>query len=146
MNNTIFENTYQTVSKKATRLNDYIQYYLSELFAREAPFKTVEKYCMFIGYPRSGHSLIGALLDAHPNIIIAHELNDLRYFARGFSKRKSIIYYYEVLSDTLRLDDERLSILMKFPTNGKGNLKVSKLLEIKREAVAFKFFKKIPIF
>ncbi len=26
---------------------------------------------MFIGYPRSGHSLVGSLLDAHPNIIVA---------------------------------------------------------------------------
>ena len=28
---------------------------------------------MFIGYPRSSHSLVGALLDAHPQIIIPHE-------------------------------------------------------------------------
>ena len=28
---------------------------------------------MFIGYPRSSHSLVGALLDAHPEIIIPHE-------------------------------------------------------------------------
>jgi len=91
MNNTIFDNLYQDFNKKAIRLNDYINYYLSELFPREDPFKTVEKYCMFVGYPRSGHSLVGSLLDAHPNIIVAHELNALRYFERGFSKRK--IYY-----------------------------------------------------
>ena len=28
---------------------------------------------MFIGYQRSSHSLVGALLDAHPEIIIPHE-------------------------------------------------------------------------
>ena len=28
---------------------------------------------LFIGYARSGHSLIGAILDAHPEIIIPHE-------------------------------------------------------------------------
>jgi len=32
-------------------------------------------FCLFIGYPRSGHSLIGALLDAHPDVAIAHEIN-----------------------------------------------------------------------
>jgi hypothetical protein len=32
---------------------------------------------MFVGYPRSGHSLIGAILDAHPNIVLSHELNVL---------------------------------------------------------------------
>ena len=30
---------------------------------------------MFIGYPRSSHSLVGAMLDAHPEIIIPHEHN-----------------------------------------------------------------------
>lgn len=33
----------------------------------------VETFLMFIGYPRSSHSLVGALLDAHPQIIIPHE-------------------------------------------------------------------------
>jgi hypothetical protein len=31
-------------------------------------------FCLFIGYPRSGHRLIGALLDAHPDVAIAHEI------------------------------------------------------------------------
>lgn len=46
---------------------------------------------MFIGHSRSGHSLIGTLLDAHPNIIIAHELAALHYIYARFSKRQ--IYY-----------------------------------------------------
>ena len=33
----------------------------------------VETFVMFIGYPRSSHSLVGAILDAHPEIIIPHE-------------------------------------------------------------------------
>ena len=34
----------------------------------------VEKFVFFVGYPRSCHSIIGSMLDAHPDIIIAHEL------------------------------------------------------------------------
>ena len=30
---------------------------------------------MFIGYPRSGHTLVRSLLDAHPNAIVANELD-----------------------------------------------------------------------
>jgi hypothetical protein len=37
----------------------------------------------FLGYPRSGHSLVGSLLDAHPDAVIAHELHALRHLARG---------------------------------------------------------------
>jgi sulfotransferase family protein len=43
---------------------------------------------MFIGYPRSGHTLIGSLLDAHPNAVIADELNALRFVEAGFCKRQ----------------------------------------------------------
>jgi len=46
---------------------------------------------MFIGYPFSGHSLIGSLLDAHPEAIIAHELDTLGLIQAGFSKRQ--IFY-----------------------------------------------------
>jgi hypothetical protein len=46
-----------------------------------AAFAGVERYCMFVGYPRSGHSLSGSLLDAHPDMVIAHELDALRLVA-----------------------------------------------------------------
>jgi len=32
---------------------------------------------MFIGYPKSGHSMIGSMIDAHKNAIISHEFNTL---------------------------------------------------------------------
>lgn len=54
-------------------------------------FKNIENYCIFIGYQRSGSSLIGALLDAHPNAVIAHELNVMQYFEANFNKNQ--IYY-----------------------------------------------------
>ncbi len=33
----------------------------------------VERFVFFIGWPCSGHSIVGTLIDAHPNILIAHE-------------------------------------------------------------------------
>ena len=38
----------------------------------------VKLVVLFIGYERSGHSLIGSLLDAHPNIVIADELHTVK--------------------------------------------------------------------
>ncbi len=49
-------------------------------------FEEVETYCMFVGYGRSGHSLVGALLDAHPDVAISHELDAARYFRLGFTR------------------------------------------------------------
>lgn len=60
---------------------------------------TPETYCLFIGYPRSGHSLIGALLDAHPDIVVAHELNVLKYLEAGFDLPK---IQYLMLENSLR--------------------------------------------
>lgn len=48
----------------------------------------VETFCLFIGYPRSGHSLVGALLDAHPDMVIAHELNVLKCLYARLSWRQ----------------------------------------------------------
>jgi hypothetical protein len=47
---------------------------------------------MFVGYPRSAHSLVGALLDAHPNIAVAHEFDLLdQQSKRGFKSRSDLI-------------------------------------------------------
>jgi len=53
---------------------------------QEDLFATVRTFCMFIGYPRSGHTLVGSLVDAHPNAVIANELNMVGHVKRGFSR------------------------------------------------------------
>jgi hypothetical protein len=40
---------------------------------------------LFVGCPRSGHSFVGALVDAHPHAVVAHELDLLGFVERGFS-------------------------------------------------------------
>jgi hypothetical protein len=54
-------------------------------------FHDVRVFCLFLGYPKSGHSLVGALLDAHPDVAISHELHALKYAAAGF--REHQIYH-----------------------------------------------------
>lgn len=49
-------------------------------------FRGIEAFCLFIGYPRSGHSLIGALLDAHPNVIVSHEAHALKLVKENATK------------------------------------------------------------
>jgi hypothetical protein len=51
-----------------------------------ADFDQVERYGCFLGYPRSGHTLPGALLNAHPQAVVAHELDALQYVDLGFSR------------------------------------------------------------
>ena len=51
-------------------------------------FREVETFAIFIGHVKSGGTLIGSLLDAHPRAVIADEVDPLRYFSAGFSRRQ----------------------------------------------------------
>jgi hypothetical protein len=66
------------------------RYVISALgsWVNKKSFERVESFCMFIGYPRSGHTLIGSLLDAHPNAVIADEMDALKYVQAGFSRNQ----------------------------------------------------------
>jgi hypothetical protein len=51
-----------------------------------AKLKSLEhlhRVILFIGYSRSGHSLVAALLDAHPNVIVSHELDAAKHLKAG---------------------------------------------------------------
>jgi len=61
-------------------------------FKHKKTFKKIKTVTIFIGYSRSGHSLVGSLLDAHPNIIIAHEVDILSLLKRGFSQNQIFSY------------------------------------------------------
>jgi hypothetical protein len=51
-------------------------------------FGDVQTLCLFVGHVKSGGTLIGALLDAHPDAVVADEVDVLRYVAAGFRRRQ----------------------------------------------------------
>jgi sulfotransferase family protein len=51
-------------------------------------FAGARAYCMFLGYPRSGHSLVGSLLDAHPHMVVAQELDALEFVGKGIERHR----------------------------------------------------------
>ena len=51
---------------KFSSLNEFIPLSSSD-------FKEVKTFVIFLGHQRSGHSIVGSLLDAHPHIILANE-------------------------------------------------------------------------
>lgn len=54
---------------------------------REA-LSSLESVVLFVGYRRSGHSLVGALLDAHPDVVMAHGLDVLHHVRYGFRREQ----------------------------------------------------------
>jgi len=68
----------------------------------------VETFVLFIGYPRSRHSLVAAILDAHPEIIIPHGYNVLGEWDRFRSEGEKLnnmgkyLLFYELQELSLR--------------------------------------------
>lgn len=62
-------------------------YASSLLKERQNPdFSDLQGFCFFIGYSRSGHTLIGTALNAHPEMVISHELDALSYVRHRFGR------------------------------------------------------------
>lgn len=66
---------------------EYIHSYFSSFYYGN-DLNSDKVFFLFLGHQRSGHSIIGALLDAHPNVICSHELNVMKYLYLNFSKRQ----------------------------------------------------------
>ena len=47
-----------------------------------------ERFCLFVGHPRSGHSVLGTLLNGHRSALISHNLDALRYLRDGFGREE----------------------------------------------------------
>ena len=81
-------------------------------------FNNVKTFVMFIGYPRSGHSLIGSLLDAHPEIVIPHEYDIvanwkwLTYSDTAFSKN---VTKYRLFYDLYSLSEKQALFRLRSP-------------------------------
>ncbi|MDH3729024.1 MAG: sulfotransferase [Myxococcales bacterium] len=51
-------------------------------------FNDVRTFCLFVGHNKSGTSMLGALLDAHPRVIVSDEVHALRYVAGRFDRNQ----------------------------------------------------------
>jgi hypothetical protein len=49
-------------------------------------YADIAAFCAFLGYARSGHTLLAALLDAHPDAVIANELDAFAVIKAGFPR------------------------------------------------------------
>ena len=66
--------------------------------------ENVETFVFFIGYPRSGHSIIASLMDAHPNIVIAHQYNVFGEWVKGNMSKNLRLQDKEFLFNELYKD------------------------------------------
>jgi hypothetical protein len=104
-------------------------------------------FCMFIGYPYSGHSLVGSIIDAHPNAVISHELHIGKLLKRGLTREK--IFPMIVLNSARFARDGRTwnNYSYEIPGEWNGKYKTIKVIGDKKGGKSTKFFtKKADIF
>lgn len=107
-------------------------------------FRGVRTYCMFVGYPRTGHSLIGSLLDAHPNIVIAHEMDALKFFKRGFSRRQIFHLLLENSKKMATLGRRHSGYSYEVPNQWQGRFEQLRVLGDKKGATSAMHFYNDP--
>ena len=83
-------------------------------------FTDVKNYVMFIGYPRSGHTLVGFLLDAHPNALVASQTSALRYFRHGFSTQQTFYVLVQNSRQVARTGREQRRYSYDVPNQWQG--------------------------
>jgi hypothetical protein len=87
-------NAYRELLRKKRHLTSY---YASR--AQGQLFADLQTFSIFVGHAKSGGTMIGALLDAHPNVILADEIDVFEYMDDGFSKEQ---IYHLLLKNSRR--------------------------------------------
>ena len=57
----------------------------------ERDLAQLRSFCLFVGYPRSGSTLVAAMLNAHPDVLLGHEL-DAVGFVRWHCRRNQLFH------------------------------------------------------
>ena len=90
--------------RKARFLSGYLRSHVSGQINKDK-YRDLRCFLVFVGYPRSGHTLVASLLDAHPNIMISIEWGALSHLRMGYGKN-AILYAVEkhsrLFTDKLR--------------------------------------------
>jgi len=99
---------------------------------------------MFLGYPRSGHSLVGSLLDAHPHAIIAHELHALRYIRYQFSRDQLFWLLLENSREFTRNGRVWTGYSYRVPGQWQGQFSELRVIGDKRGGTSVREFRRRP--
>jgi hypothetical protein len=94
-------------------------------------FAAVERFLLFVGHPRSGHSVVGAVLNAHPDAVVAHELDAPPLVLAGCSRDE---LYARILARAqwFHLRGDRSNYLYRVPGQWQGRFRRLRVIGDKR--------------
>ena len=80
--------------------------------------RAVDRFVFFVGYARSGHSIIASMLDAHPNVVLAHEYNLFSQWEKSPDHHSNKTWLFNALYNSSRFSS--LSGLRQAKATKKG--------------------------
>ena len=81
---------YRKALRKARRFRASVRRARANSARHAARGAEVERFCFFLGFPRSGTSLVGQLLNAHRHIVISHESDVVRFIESPSTTRAEL--------------------------------------------------------
>ena len=97
----------------------------------------IEKVLVFMGYPHSGHSILAAMLDAHPSIVLSTDYHLLSHWEKIKTRVKGDKYelFSEIVLSSLKASQKQKPGLQKrkgyslvIPTQWQGNFSQLKII------------------
>ena len=70
---------------------------------KRSSFRNIREFCLFIGYGRSGHTLVASMLNAHPEIVLGIEWGVFTYLKLGYRKNQ---IFYSIIENSKRFSNE----------------------------------------
>jgi len=116
------------IKRKKSRMkkrHEKLNVFFNSLRYSKKTFKDVNKFVLFIGTSRSGHTLVGSLLDSHQNVIIGHELNIVPFFPLLRFKKTRI--YSAILTQSKKIAKKRNRTMSSYDYNIEGQGEYKKL-------------------
>ncbi|KAI6661783.1 hypothetical protein LOD99_9850 [Oopsacas minuta] len=68
----------------------------TSIYRNGSSVNKIKNFIVFLGYPRSGASIVGALLDGHPNVVISNEFNPVIRWIKSQSGKEPKFNRFEL--------------------------------------------------
>jgi hypothetical protein len=119
-------------------------WYLRSMLESRRAYSALDKGLFFVGYPRSGHSVLGALLDAHSEVVMSHELDALAFLHAGFSKKQLVQMIIYRSRQFAKAGNRWMGYNYEVPGGYQGRTEQLKLVGDKRGGTTTKWLRRSP--
>lgn len=128
--------TYQGVRRRSPREMRalYVRSRLGALRDR-GRHEALERFVLFVGYARSGHTVLASILDAHPDAVVANELDAVGFLDAGFGRAQLLHMIAVNARETAEAGNEWTGYAYAVPGGWQGRVRTPRVMGDKKAGV-----------